>query len=387
MGKSKNFGSRFSFRNRIMIIVLGLVIGVLSLVFTNRMAHRLRIKEEREMKLWGYAISNSKERGLDDPLVNWILHTNHDIPFIVADENLKVYESNLVPRKVLDDNTRLYRKLMEMSRNKPIEFVTWTNDVYTLYYGESLLLQSLVYFPYVQLGIIIIIVVFGYITFRTTKHDEQNRVWIGLAKETAHQLGTPTSSLLGWVEFLRTQDVDQDAVDEINKDIIRLMKVVDRFSKIGSETELREGVVNEIVGSSVLYFRSRVPKNVTISYNGLAMAQQKAMLNEALFEWVIENLLKNALDAMAGTGNIDVKISDDEQSIYIDVRDNGKGIAKNNFKRIFEPGFTTKTRGWGLGLSLSKRIVEGYHKGKIFVLESEQGVGTTIRIVLKKIYS
>ena len=173
----------------------------------------------------------------------------------------------------------------------------------------------------------------------------------------------------------------------MNKDIIRLTKVVDRFSKIGAATPLSEGVINEIVGSSVIYFRTRVPKNVTLTYNGLAMARQKAMVNEALFEWVIENLLKNAMDALQGKGTIDVRLSDDANWVYIDVKDTGKGIAKGNFKRIFDPGFTTKARGWGLGLSLSKRIIEGYHGGRIYVLDSEIDKGTTIRVALKKIYT
>ena len=271
--------------------------------------------------------------------------------------------------------------------NQYWEIKTWSNDTYYLFYGESNLLRTLVYFPYIQLAIICIFAMFGYITFRSSKQDEQNRVWIGLAKETAHQLGTPTSSLFGWIEYLRTQPIDQTAVEEMNKDVVRLTKVVDRFSKIGSTTSLSEGVINEIVGGSVLYFRTRVPRNVKINYNGLAMAQLKALVNEALFEWVIENLLKNALDALSGVGSIDVKLSSDNDWIYIDVKDTGKGMPKSNFKRIFEPGFTTKTRGWGLGLSLSKRIIEGYHNGRIFVLNSEIDQGTTIRIMLKKLYS
>ena len=271
--------------------------------------------------------------------------------------------------------------------NPHLKVQTLYNETLYIFFDESRLLKTLVYFPYIQLLVIIVFVVFGYITFRSTKQDEQNRVWIGLAKETAHQLGTPTSSLLGWLEYLKTQNIDQTAIDEMGKDIVRLTKVVDRFSKIGAATPLCEGVINEIVGNSVIYFRTRVPKNVTLTYNGLAMAQQKAMINEALFEWVIENLLKNAMDALSGTGTIDVKLSSDANWIYVDVRDSGKGIAKGNFKRIFEPGFTTKTRGWGLGLSLSKRIIDGYHGGKIFVLDSEIDKGTTIRIALKKIYS
>ena len=207
-----------------------------------------------------------------------------------------------------------------------------------------------------------------------------------LAKETAHQLGTPTSSLLGWIEYLRTQPIDQSAVEEMNKDLAHLMKIVDRFSKIGSETVLQKATVNEVVGESVLYFRKRIPRNVTLDYNGLAIAPVQAEINTALFEWVVENLMKNALDALQGHGAIDVRVSSDEKHVMIDVRDTGKGIPKGNWKRIFEPGFTTKTRGWGLGLSLSRRIVEEYHQGKIAVLESEIGKCTTFRITLKRSY-
>lgn len=204
-----------------------------------------------------------------------------------------------------------------------------------------------------------------------------------MAKETAHQLGTPISSLLGWLEYLRSQEIDPSVVDEMQKDLTRLMKVADRFSKIGSETELSPANINEVVGNCVLYFRTRVPRNVSLTYNGLAMAPMEAMINSALFEWVVENLLKNALDALQGQGSIDVHISEKDSWVYVDVKDTGKGIAKSNIKRIFDPGFTTKTRGWGLGLSLSKRIVEEYHNGKIGVLTSEVGKGTTIRIAVQ----
>ena len=378
----------FSFRHRLVIIVLGLVIGTSSLLFTNNMAQQLREKEQNEAKLWSTAIRQSGLNDPNDPLLREIINSRNNIPFMVIDGSLQVYHSHLIPEHVLNHPNLLRKKIDEMILlNKFLPIQTIDNEVYYLIYGESRLLKMLVYFPYIQLAIIIVFIAFGYITFRSTKQDEQNRVWIGLAKETAHQLGTPTSSLLGWVEYLRTQEIDQTAVEEMNKDIVRLMKVVDRFSKIGAATPLSEGAINEIVGSSVIYFRTRVPKNVTLSYNGLAMAQQKAMVNEALFEWVIENLLKNAMDALSGVGTIDVRLSGNNDWIYIDVRDSGKGIAKGNFKRIFEPGFTTKTRGWGLGLSLSKRIIEGYHGGKIYVLDSEIDKGTTIRIALKKIYS
>lgn len=226
-----------------------------------------------------------------------------------------------------------------------------------------------------QLGVIFFFIFIGYIAFRSSKQDEQNRVWIGLAKETAHQLGTPTSSLLGWIEYLRSQPVDQEAVEEMNKDLTHLLKIVDRFSKIGSETVLQKATVNEVVGEAVMYFRKRIPRNVTLDYNGLAIAPIEANINPALFEWVVENLMKNALDALQGHGSIDVRLSMDDQNVMIDVKDTGKGIPKSNWKRIFEPGFTTKTRGWGLGLSLSRRIIEEYHNGKIAVVESEPGQG------------
>lgn len=377
----------FSFRSRLVVIAVGLVIGVSSLLFTNNMAAQLREKEKNEVDIW---VAAFRELGADpgNPLLLSIITTRNNIPFVLIDRDQRVIASHLIPEHILNHPDLLNQKLVELAEINPrIKVETLYNETFYIFFDESKLLKSLTYFPYIQLLVIIVFVLFGYIALRSTKQDEQNRVWIGLAKETAHQLGTPTSSLLGWLEYLRTQNIDPTAIAEMNKDIIRLTKVVDRFSKIGAATSLSEGVINEIVGNSVIYFRTRIPKNVTISYNGLAMAQQKAMINEALFEWVIENLLKNAMDALSGKGTIDVKLSNDDNWIYIDVKDTGKGIAKGNFKRIFEPGFTTKTRGWGLGLSLSKRIIEGYHSGKIFVLDSEINKGTTIRIALKKIYS
>ena len=377
----------FSFRSRLVVIAVGLVIGVSSLLFTNNMAAQLREKEKNEVDIW---VAAFRELGADpgNPLLLSIITTRNNIPFVLIDRDQRVIASHLIPEHILNHPDLLNQKLVELAEINPrIKVETLYNETFYIFFDESKLLKSLTYFPYIQLLVMIVFVLFGYIALRSTKQDEQNRVWIGLAKETAHQLGTPTSSLLGWLEYLRTQNIDPTAIAEMNKDIIRLTKVVDRFSKIGAATSLSEGVINEIVGNSVIYFRTRVPKNVTISYNGLAMAQQKAMINEALFEWVIENLLKNAMDALSGKGTIDVKLSNDDNWIYIDVKDTGKGIAKGNFKRIFEPGFTTKTRGWGLGLSLSKRIIEGYHSGKIFVLDSEINKGTTIRIALKKIYS
>ena len=326
---------------------------------------------------------------MEDPLITDIVSNGNNIPFIMTNENLEVLQFHLVPEKIIDHPDRLRRQIDKFTAENTPRTVRfwWSNDHYhIIFYGRSALLKSLYYFPYVQILVITAFILLGFIAFRSSKHDEQNRVWIGLAKETAHQLGTPTSSLLGWIEYLRSQDVDQSAVEEMNKDLTHLMKIVDRFSKIGSETPLTPANINEIVGESVMYFRKRIPRNVTLDYNGLAIAPVQANINAALFEWVVENLMKNSLDALQGHGSIDVHISSDEKNVMIDVKDTGKGIPKSNWKRIFEPGFTTKTRGWGLGLSLSRRIVEDYHQGKIAVIESEIGKGTTIRITLKRIF-
>ncbi len=378
----------FSYRRRVVIIVAGLLIGLTSIFFTDHMTRLLREKEKNEVELWAFTMARVENLDSQNPFISRILQNNSDIPFVIIDANQGVVNYKFIPERVINHPDRLREKIEQLAmQNAAIEIPRWNGGAWLMFYDKSGLQKMLSYFSFIQIVVIGIFIVFAYITFQSTQHDEQNRVWIGLAKETAHQLGTPTSSLLGWIEYLRSQPVDQQAVEEMNKDLTRLMKVVDRFSKIGSETVLSTVNINEVVGSSVLYFRSRIPKNVTLSYNGLAIAPLRASINEALFEWVVENLLKNALDALQGTGHIDVHISDDRDNIMIDVADTGKGMPKANFKRIFEPGFTTKTRGWGLGLSLSRRIIEEYHNGRIGVLESEPGKGTTMRITIKKSYA
>ncbi len=374
---------KYMFRSRLVVIGVAAVIGLGSLVFTERMARRLGDKERGQVEVWAYALARMGDVDHVDPLVRNILNENNDIPFMITNDRMEVQTSHLIDERVLAHPDRLRGQIEKLASNPPLVIERW-DGTYYLFYGNSQLLGMLRWFPVVQLLVIAIFAIFAYITLRSTKHDEQNRIWIGQAKETAHQLGTPTSSLLGWLEYLRGQPIDQAAVTEMESDLKRLMKVVDRFSKIGSETSLTTLNVNELVGESVLYFRSRIPKNVSLRYNGLAIAPLEGRVNEALFEWVVENLLKNALDALAGKGEIDVRISDDNDHIYIDVSDTGKGIAKANRDRIFQPGFSTKTRGWGLGLSLSRRIVEEYHHGKIAVLSSEVGKGTTMRITLNK---
>ena len=385
---------RMSINVRVMILLIGLVLAVVSLLYTNQLARILREKEQNDVKLWVAAMERVSGdvvgNAMIDPLISHIVSTHNNIPFIITDEDLNPVVSNRIEDEILAD-AELYRaKIDQLTEEYTPRVVAvksrWQLNAkkYIIFYGQSQLLKALYYFPYVQILIVFIFLIFTYIALQSAKRDEQNQVWIGLAKETAHQLGTPISSLLGWVEYLRSQEVEESVIDEMQKDLTHLTTIVDRFSKIGSETILSPNNVNEVVGATVMYFRKRIPRNVTLSYNGLAMAPVKANINVALFEWVIENLLKNSLDAMQGKGEIDVRMSSTEKSVIIDVSDTGKGIAKGNWKRIFEPGFTTKTRGWGLGLSLSRRIIEEYHKGKIAVVRSEIGKGTTIRITLKR---
>ena len=378
---------------RTILLVLGALIVCASLFITYQMAESLSVKERHDVELWAAAMErvNREAMGdyMSDPLVSSIINNRNNIPFIITDENLRVVSYHLIPDHIIKDTEALHHALDRMaSHNTPIVVRFWwtAEHNHIIFYGRSATLMMLYFFPFVQMIVIIAFVVLTFVAFRSSKQDEQNRVWIGLAKETAHQLGTPTSSLLGWIEYLKDQNVDPMAVEEMEKDLSHLRKIVDRFSKIGSDSPLALANVNEIVGDCVIYFRKRIPRNVTLDYNGFTTEIVYSMLNSALFEWVVENLLKNSLDALQGHGQISVRVWATESHVMIDVTDTGKGIAKGNWKRIFEPGFTTKTRGWGLGLSLARRIVEDYHHGKIAVAKSEVGRGTTIRITLKRIF-
>ncbi|MBO5894795.1 MAG: HAMP domain-containing histidine kinase [Alistipes sp.] len=394
-------------RRNTIVIVVGLALASLSVYYTWRVSadmkhedemaiEQLREDERNAVEMWEDILRNTNigsQMVYNPELLNELAeHTN--VPLVIADERLNVLVSNL-PDEVVSNPKRLREEIMQMSdKNKPISvsYGMIRQRVFTIYFGTTDYLtlvssahsRALQFFPYVQLIIIVIFAIFAYIAFSSTKQNEQNRVWVGLAKETAHQLGTPTSSLLGWIEYLRSQAVDQMAVEEMSKDLAHLMKIVDRFSKIGSETQLSSMNINEVVGDTVMYFRRRIPRNVSLTYNGLAMSPIRVSINAALFEWVIENLMKNSLDALQGQGAINVEVGESGDTVFVEVSDTGKGIPKSNWTRIFEPGFTTKTRGWGLGLSLSRRIIEEYHKGKIAVVRSEMGGGTTIRVTLKR---
>lgn len=397
----------FSTRRRTIVIIVGLALVSLSVYYTWRISsdmrhedevsvQKLKDDEQNIVEMWVDIVRSTNLADAQNYNILTELAEHTTIPIAVTDDFANHLVSNL-PKDVRADREKFQAEIQRMSAlNDPITVTIpygfRQQRVFAIYYGNtdyhhlvsSAHSDALAFFPYVQLVIIIIFAIFAYIVFLSTKQNEQNRVWVGLAKETAHQLGTPTSSLLGWVEYMRSQPVDQMAVEEMAKDLVHLNKIVDRFSKIGSETQLATANINEVVGDTVMYFRRRIPRNVTLNYNGLTVAPITAPVNVALFEWVIENLLKNSLDALQGQGSIDVVVGETANSVYVDVTDTGKGIAKGNWNRIFEPGFTTKTRGWGLGLSLSRRIIEEYHRGKIAVVRSEVGRGTTIRVTLKR---
>ena len=265
--------------------------------------------------------------------------------------------------------------------NEPINIDLGDGRIGIIYFQESLTLKQLRFFPYIMLGVIAAFLLVAYLLFSTFRRAEQNQVWVGMAKETAHQLGTPLSSLMALQEILKAQGVQEDAIAEMNKDIHRLETITERFSKIGSDTLLSEEEVNNVIIQNINYLKTRISKKVDIEilnqYNEL-----KVKLNKALFDWVIENLTKNAVDSMQGEGKLIISTGIENEQVYIDISDTGKGISSNNTKAVFEPGFTTKQRGWGLGLSLAKRIIEDHHNGKIFIKDTELNKGTTFRITL-----
>jgi len=311
-----------------------------------------------------------------------IIANNTTIPVIMTDVNNNLL-SSLNVKEPSTHVDKFYKKEIERfkRKNPPIE-VRLDNTIQYIYYDDSYLLKELRYFPYVQMGVIIIFLIVVYLAFSATKKAEQNQVWVGLSKETAHQLGTPISSLLAWLELLKAK-YDDKLLQEMGKDVDRLSIIAERFSKIGSAPELKVVNLKEVVQNATQYISKRTSQKVNIQCHFLGEEPMLIQLNVPLFEWVIENLCKNAVDAMEGNGEIDIYIQKKHNEYVIDVKDTGKGIEKKQFKTIFNTGFTTKERGWGLGLSLAKRIIEEYHQGKIFVKQSEIKKGTVFRIILK----
>ncbi|MBN2765486.1 MAG: HAMP domain-containing histidine kinase [Paludibacteraceae bacterium] len=365
-------------------IVVGAAIMILSTLFTNRLASALSKEEQKKIEIWAEATRQlMSDEGSNIEFTLSIIEDNTTIPVIIVDEQDRLLDSrNLkIPKNA---GEAFYKKEIARlkSRHKAIEIDLGSTSQY-IYYDDSLLLKQLYYFPYIQFGIIIVFLLIAYFAFSGTKKAEQNRVWVGLSKETAHQLGTPISSLLAWVDLLKARHEEDKMIGEMAKDVNRLRIIAERFSKIGSAPDLQLVSLNETLLNAVQYMTNRTSQKVAITCHIDEEHPLFVKLNVPLFEWVIENLCKNAIDAMDGVGKIDIEVAKSENNIIVDVTDNGKGIEKNKFKTIFSPGFTTKKRGWGLGLSLVKRIVEEYHQGKIFVKSSEINAGTTFRIILK----
>ena len=373
---------------KILLMLSAIVIAGLSLLVSNYLVRDLQVEERNKMEVWAQAMDafNNADETTDLALVMRVIESNNTIPVIVMDADGGVADWRNI--KVEQDDTLAFvadyaRRMKAMGNSIKIE-VSGTADYLEVCYDESTMLKRLTMWPYWQLGIVLIFAIVAVFALLSSKRAEQNKVWVGLSKETAHQLGTPISSLMAWVEILKENYPQDELIPEMEQDVKRLERIAERFSKIGSLPEPVEASMNEVLDHVIAYMDKRTSQKVTIKGH-YPDHQVIVKMNASLFEWVIENLCKNAVDAMeGGQGKIDLWLLEEGDVVAIEVADNGKGIKKKNVANVFRPGFTTKKRGWGLGLSLAKRIVEEYHKGHIFVKNSEVGRGTTFRIELKR---
>ena len=377
---------------KILLSCAAIVICALSLTWSHFLVKDLADEEHRKMEVWAEAMRSfdNADEQTDLALVLKVINGNHTIPVIVlnADGSVQTYRNLDLrassPEAVERDVIRLAQQMKEKGDLIRIELDGEDDDFMEICYDESSLLKRLARYPYIQLGIVLVFAVVAIFALLSSKRAEQNKVWVGLSKETAHQLGTPISSLMAWTQVLRENYPDDDLLPEMDKDVRRLQIIAERFSKIGSLPEPKPENLNEVISHVVEYIGRRTSNHVSITTQ---MPEQPLIVNISaqLFEWVIENLCKNAVDAMEGHGDITITAFEEAQRTVVEVSDTGKGIQKGHFNTVFQPGFTTKQRGWGLGLSLAKRIVEEYHKGRIFVKSSEVGKGTTFRIELQKL--
>ena len=382
-----------------LLVVVAVFIAIASLVTSHILIRDLQREEAKSMEVWAEAMKslNTADENTDLNLVLKVINGNDKIPIVVLDsarnvldfrnidiiaanyeDSLKDIETAAMQMKENERNIRIYLNMQEVNSDDVAGA-----DYIEICYDDSLILKRLASYPYIQLTVVVIFVLIAFFALFSSMKAEQNKVWVGLSKETAHQLGTPISSLMAWSEVLRESYPDDELIPEMSKDISRLERIADRFSKIGSIPEHKVEDLCEILQRVVDYMSHRVSSKVKLTTH-FPGERVEMLIVAPLFEWVAENLCKNAVDAMGGEGKIDLFVYDEPMSVVIDVTDTGKGISKNNYKDVFKPGFTTKSRGWGLGLSLAKRIVEEYHKGRIFVKHSEIGKGTTFRIELPK---
>ncbi len=374
-------------RWKIFLFAGAILIGVGSLVYTNRLVKSLSTQERSKIRLWAEAVrvldrAEPDKADLSFPLS--VIENNTTVPVVLTDSSGKIITYRNLDSIKVEKPGYLQNQVEKMKEEHDSIIINLMNgDRNYIYYRDSYLLTRLFYFPFIQLGVIVLFILVSYFAFSSSRKAEQNKVWVGLSKETAHQLGTPTSSLFAWVELLKSGNRTPETIAELEKDVKRLEKITERFSKIGSKPSLTDTSINKTLSNSLTYLKSRSPGKIKFEVD-LPDENLMIPLNEPLFEWVIENVCKNAIDAMNGEGKITLSVKELPKHIHLDISDTGKGIPKSKFNTIFKPGFTTKQRGWGLGLSLSRRIIEYYHNGKIFVHSSEINSGTTFRIILSK---
>ena len=372
------------------LIAVAAIIAAASLLVSHSLVKKLRAEEEKKMEIWAEAMNslNRADANTDLALVLTVLNGNTTIPVVVTDSDGAInLHRNIELKSGTDSLAVLMQMVADMRlRNQIIRVDLGTDensDYLEVCYSESLILKQLAYYPYVQLIVVLLFFAICFVAILSSKRAEQNRVWVGLSKETAHQLGTPISSLMAWTTVLKEKYPTDELLPEMERDVARLQRVAERFSKIGSLPEPTSEDIVEVIERAVEYVKRRSPAQVTYTMS----APKRPLLvrmNAPLIEWVVENLCKNAIDAMDGKGTISVSISQNSDRAFVEIVDTGKGIPKSKHKRVFEPGYTTKKRGWGLGLSLAKRIMEQYHKGRIYVKQSAPGKGTTFRLELKK---
>lgn len=369
-----------------LLLLLAVLIGLLTILITNRFVKQLSLEERKKIDLWASGIkelTNLTNNEQDYTFIFEVIQNNSTVPVLLTDEYGNIQSYRNINKDQLKDSLSVVRLIAKMkAEHEPIEIQLLHGSKNFVYYMDSITLKKLSYYPYIQLLIIILFISLSYYALSQSRKAEQNGIWVGLAKETAHQLGTPTSSLMACLTILRENPENSIIIDELEKDVHRLELITDRFSKIGSSPSLEKHNLVETLDGAIDYMKTRVSKNVyfqkNYSPNGVIMIP----LNITLMEWVVENIVKNSVDAMNGSGILTFNIIDNTQLVFIDITDTGKGIPRSKHKDIFKPGYTTKSRGWGLGLTLTKRIVEQYHKGKIFIKYSEINKGTVFRIVL-----
>lgn len=364
-----------------LVLVIAMMIVAISVLFTNNLARALQIEEQKNMAIWAEATQQLINAGENDDIdfVSSVIEQNITIPVYICDAEGNILASRNVEKQIVESN-----QLKPEDHHGPIELKIDEDTTQYIYWDDSGLLIRLRYVPYAQFALIFIFIAVAVITMLTGQRSEENRLWVGLSKETAHQLGTPISSLNAWQMLLAEKYPDDEYIPQMKRDIDRLQIIADRFQKIGSEPDLNAENLIPVVQSAVTYMRARTSNRITIDDACLNGVERIVMLNAPLMQWVVENLMKNAVDAISGNGSITFQLHENEHDVMLDITDTGRGMDSAIQRRIFEPGFTSKDRGWGLGLPLAKRVVEEYHGGKLLLKSSQLGVGTTFRIVLKK---